>query len=157
MARCHSIFYPGDSIFYPPDIISLVYGIPHPDILSPDHSHHFEERASVKWMAFTEERYQDLVSYLRSVRYPPGFTANQKRGLRQQAAIFEEKDGVLFHSSVDSATGKKHLRRVIVATTEKNRLIHACHDGIDGGHYGRDKTLSKVRQLSKYVMHIGRS
>ena len=108
-------------------------------------------------MAFTEERYQDLVSYLRSVRYPPGFTANQKRGLRQQAAIFEEKDGLLFHSSVDSAIGKKHLRRVIVATTEKNRLIHACHDGIDGGHYGRDKTLSKVRQLSKYVMHIGRS
>ena len=84
------------------DIRSLtLYGIPHPDILSP------EERASVEWMDFTEERYQDLVSYLRSVRYLPGFTANQKRGLRQQAAIFEEKDGLLFHSSVDSATGKK--------------------------------------------------
>ena len=37
--RCHSIFYPpyilsGDSIYYPPDSISLVCFIPHQDILS---------------------------------------------------------------------------------------------------------------------------
>lgn len=71
--------------------------------------------------------------------YPSWFTANDKRGLRQQAATFEEKDGILYHSSQG-----KSLRRVIVDQAEKTRLIRACHDGIDGGHFGRDKTMSKV-------------
>ena len=29
------------------------------------------------------------------------------------------------------------------------RLIHACHDSLDGGHFGRDKTLSKVKSIWK--------
>ena len=74
--------------------------------------------------------------------YPTGFSANDKRGLRQQAATFEEKDGILYHSL------KGKLRRVIVDPAEKARLIRACHDGIDGGHFGRDKTMSKVMLLS---------
>ena len=87
-----------------------------------------------------EKRYKELVEYLRVTQhgrptYPLGFTTNQKRGLRQQAACFEEKDGVLFHSSTDSCAERKRLRRVVVAVAEKNRLIQACHDGIDGGHY----------------------
>ena len=54
-----------------------------------------------------------------------------------------------FHCSKDSETELKRLRRVVVTTTEKNRLIQACHDGIDGGHYGRDKTLSKVSTCTR--------
>ena len=97
--------------------------------------------------ALTEERYQQLLEYLRGSRigsavYPSGFSANDKRGLRQQAATFVEKDGVLFHSS--QGPKGKSLGRVIVDPAEKTRLIRACHDGIDGGHFGRDKTLSKV-------------
>ena len=42
------------------------------------------------------------------------------------------------------ASNGKTLRRVIVDPAEKTRLILACHDGIDGGHFGRDKTLRKV-------------
>ena len=43
-----------------------------------------------------EERYLQLVEYLRSARrgeasYPTRFTANEKRGLRQQAASFSGK------------------------------------------------------------------
>ena len=109
------------------------------------------ESYSAMASAITEERYQDLLDYLRGVRcgrpvYPSSFTVNQKRGLRQQAACFEEKDGILFHTS----TGGEHkrLRRVVVASAERTRLIQACHDGIDGGHYGRDKTLSKVSLLA---------
>ena len=54
--------------------------------------------------AMTEERYKQLVEYVRGARrasqlYPPGFTSNEKRALHQQAATFEEKDSVLFHSS----------------------------------------------------------
>ena len=103
--------------------------------------------------SLTEERYKELVEYLRGTQhgrptYPLGFTTNQKRGLRQQAACFEEKDGVLFHSSTDSCAERKRLRRVVVAVAEKNRLIQACHDGINGGHYGRDKTLNKVHAVT---------
>ena len=95
----------------------------------------------------TDERYTQLVEYLRGSKigspvYPTGFSANDKRGLRQQPATFEEKDGILYHSR------KGKLRRVIVDPAEKARLIRACHDGIDGGHFGRDKTMSKVMLLS---------
>jgi hypothetical protein len=67
--------------------------------------------------SLTEERYQQLVEYLRGSRisspvYPPEFNANNKCGLRQQAATFEEKDGILYHSSKDSQ--RKTLRRVMV-------------------------------------------
>ena len=94
----------------------------------------------------TEQRYKQLIDYIRCCRlhqpvYPSCFNTNQKRG---QAACFEEKDGVLFHSLVDSNTQLKRLRRVVVTAAEKNRLIQACHGGIDGGHHGRDKALSKV-------------
>ena len=50
--------------------------------------------------------------------------------------------GERWHSSQGSKG--KSLRRVIVDPAEKTRLIRACHDGIDGGHFGRNKTLSKV-------------
>ena len=100
----------------------------------------------------SEERCKQLVDYLQGVKhashvYPPGFTANEKRAFRQQAAIFEETDGVLFHIS-KGKDGEKILRRVVANTSEQQRLIRACHDGIDGGHFGRDKTLSKVYMFS---------
>lgn len=97
----------------------------------------------------TEDRYKQLIDHIRSVKhgsgsYPDGFTVNEKRGLRQQAASFEEKGGVLFYRNAAAATAGSGLRRVVVSKEEKKRLMKACHDGIDGGHFGRDKTLHKV-------------
>ena len=63
----------------------------------------------------SEEQCQALVNYLRGSNagrpeYPPGFTANDKRGLRQQAASFEEKGGVLYHTEqADSVAGVGNL------------------------------------------------
>lgn len=96
-----------------------------------------------------EERYQELVAYIRgsklgSPTYPASFSASQKRGLRQQAATLEEKDGLLYHVSSNKITGQKALNRVVIDEAEKKRLLQAFHDGLDGGHFGRDKTLSKV-------------
>ena len=64
--------------------------------------------------SLTEERYRQLVEYLRGSRvgspvYPSGFNANDMRGLRQQAATFEEKDGLLYYSS--NGSKGKTLRR----------------------------------------------
>ena len=91
-----------------------------------------------------EERYQQLVEYLRDASYPTCFTVNQKRGLRQKAAGFVEKGGILFHRAKVPKGDGVRLRRVIIVPAEKTRLIRACHDGVDGGHFGRDKTMSKV-------------
>ena len=112
----------------------------------------------------TEERYKQLVEYLQEKRhgsliYPPHFTSNEKRALRQQAATFDEKDGVLFHT-LKGPSGEKLFLRVVANDSEKNRLIHVCHDGIDGGHFGQDKTLSQVcvyapELACKYGKQIG--
>ena len=106
----------------------------------------------------SESRFQALVDYLRSHKrgqpqYPPEFTANDKKGLRQQADFFKEQDGVLYHKQVDSTSNTTNLQRVIVSKEEKLRVIQACHDGIDGCHFGRDKTLGKVQSLF-YVITI---
>ena len=100
--------------------------------------------------ALTEDRAEVLVQYIRGTRagtpaYPPGFSKDAKRALRQQAEVFEERDGVLFHKLVDSAAGTTSLQHVLVTQEEKMRVLAACHSGVDGCHYGRDKTMSKVR------------
>ena len=99
--------------------------------------------------ALTEERCQALVAYLQgskrgSPEYPPDFSNNDKRALRQQAASFEVDQGLLYHKATDSQCGTVRRQRVLVTTEEKNRIMRACHDGVDGSHFGRDKTLSKV-------------
>ena len=142
------IFHPGDSIPYPGGYPGLSVKYPGSGYFIPgSHLGSRRQNKRANMAALTEERYQQLLEYLRGSRigsavYPSGFSANDKRGLRQQAATFEEKDGVLFHSS--QGPKGKSLGRVIVDPAEKTRLIRACHDGIDGGHFGRDKTLSKV-------------
>jgi hypothetical protein len=40
--------------------------------------------------------------------------------------------------------GTSSLQRVLVTDRERQRVLEACHSGVDGGHFGRDKTLSKV-------------
>ena len=32
------------------------------------------------------------------------------------------------------------MRRVVVKQEEKSRILNMCHDGLDGMHFGRDKT-----------------
>ena len=54
--------------------------------------------------------------------------------MRQQAQSFEEKDGTLYHVSDG----------VVMSKQEKEISMQACHDGIDGSHFGRDKTYLKV-------------
>ena len=104
----------------------------------------------------TEERYKHLADFLRSGLgstsvNPPGFTVNQKRRLRQQAASFVQRDCVLFYSP---GGREKSLCRVVVSQAEKLRLIHVCHDGWNGGHFGRDKTISKVKYIWKYCSKL---
>ena len=97
-----------------------------------------------------EQRYNLLVDYLtasrdgnRSCIYPAGSTANEKRTIRQQADMFVLKERLLYYRATD-AVGEISLKRVIANETDKAKIIFACHDGVDGCHYGTDKTRAKV-------------
>ena len=43
--------------------------------------------------------------------------------------------------------GVVNLQRVVASRVERTRLIRACHDDIDGSHFGRDKNLNRVSQV----------
>ncbi len=55
----------------------------------------------------------------------------------QQCLYLPEKD----------STSMQRMRRIVVKQEEKNRILkmyEMCHDGVDGMHFGRDKTYGKV-------------
>ncbi len=54
------------------------------------------------------------------------------------------KDNLLHCVSKDKVTNTISHRRVVYSEDEKKQILNACHDGIDGGHLGRDKTYGKV-------------
>ena len=54
-----------------------------------------------------------------------------------------EKDQ-LYVQVMDKKLDVVRKRRVIVKEDEKRRILRMCHDGIDGMHFGRDKTYGKV-------------
>ena len=100
-----------------------------------------------------EKRYSVLVDYLASCEesnlgysrvYPLGATENEKRGIRHQAALFVLKERVLYYRTSDTMA-QICLKRMIANEKERTKIIRACHDGVDGCHYGRDKTRAKVR------------
>ena len=64
--------------------------------------------------------------------------------IRQQAALFVLKERVLYYRTTDTMA-QICLKRVIANEKERTKIIRACHDGVDGCHYGRDKTRAKVR------------
>eukprot|EP00731_Ephydatia_muelleri_P013470 Em0007g780a len=101
-----------------------------------------------------EKRYSVLVDYLTSCKegdlrdsrvYPVGATANEKRRIRQQAAMFVLKERLLYYRATDTVN-EICLKRVIANVKERTKIIRACHDGVDGCHYGRDKTRAKIGQ-----------
>ena len=55
--------------------------------------------------------------------------------------------------STDAQCGTIRRQRVLITLEEKNRIMRACHDGVDGSHFGCDKTLSKVSTKEEYYVH----
>ena len=51
---------------------------------------------------------------------------------------------VLYVEVIDKKVDLVRKRRVIVKEEEKKQILRMCHDGIDGMHFGRDKTYGKV-------------
>ena len=96
----------------------------------------------------TQEEYDDILRYKTTVqggqKYRPGLTENQKRNIRDKASRYEVQRQCLYIVEKDKDLGILKKRRVVVKQDEKERILKMCHSGVDGMHFGRDKTYKKV-------------
>ena len=89
----------------------------------------------------TEERYDDILLYLRDNKYPVDASKADKRALRKTAVSFTVVDGILHHKNGDLVT------RVVTNNEEKMRIIQGMHDdSVGGGHFGFHSTFDKIRK-----------
>ena len=98
----------------------------------------------------TELEYEDIVRYKTSTdsKYRPGLSDNDKPNIREKAARYVLHHQLLYVVEVDKDLGTEKKRRVIVKEEEKKTILTMCHSGIDGMHFGRDKTYFKVISYS---------
>ena len=115
----------------------------------------------------TQQEYEDILLYKTAAsnagqkKYRDGLSTNDKRSIRDKAQRYALQQQCLYLPEKDS-TGIHRMRRVVVKQEEKSRILNMCHDGLDGMHFGRDKTYGKV-YLSSYLikynyicfMHVG--
>ena len=80
----------------------------------------------------------------------------RKWSLRRRAAVFQQKNGVLYYTG----SGSGQWQRVVRLVEERKRILDACHSSVEGnmipcstyfmvflnqgGHLARDKTYEKV-------------
>ena len=98
----------------------------------------------------TQQEYEDILLYKNAPamgKYREGLDVNQKRNIRDKASRYIVEHNCLYVIGDDSGTGLSCKRRVIVNIEEKERILSMCHSGIDGMHFGRDKTYKKVSEL----------
>ena len=102
----------------------------------------------------TELEYEDIVRYKTSTdsKYRPGLSDNDKRNIREKAARYVLHHQLLYVVEVDKDLGTEKKRRVIVKEEEKKTILTMCHSGIDGMHFGRDKTYFKVISYSLHPL-----
>ena len=87
------------------------------------------------------EKVAQLIDYFLAKSYPPRFTKEQKRRLRESAVNFTCRDRILFHKD---ANGDK---RVVVGNVEKEKIVTDAHCGVvGGGHFGQNITIRKVSE-----------
>lgn len=93
----------------------------------------------------TEQEYSDILQYKTgAVKYRAGLTDNEKRNIRDKAGRYIVEKEMLYVQDTDKTVGVSRKRRVIVKEEEKKKILSMCHSGIDGMHFGRDKTYGKV-------------
>jgi len=51
----------------------------------------------------------------------------------------------------ERSSGVKEDRKLLVPMVMRDKLIHSCHTGMDGGHIGVKKTLDQVRRRAFWI------
>ncbi len=66
--------------------------------------------------------------------------------------FYEEKDGVLYHILSNKITKEKNSSWSSHRRRGEEELLQVFHDGLDGGHYGRDNTLHSSQTCEIYKL-----
>ena len=96
----------------------------------------------------TEMEYADILRY-KTNSVNKYHTDNEKRSICDKASKYIVEKDLLYIQEKDKQSDLIRKRRVIVKAEDKQRILSICHSGVDGIHFGRDKTYGKVslRQL----------
>lgn len=87
--------------------------------------------------------YDEVFIYLSEKRYRCSENS-RKRAIRLKAVGFFIADGVLFTVHGKDSNGCNQPRRWIRDAETRMQILESCHRGMEGGHFGRDKTRSKI-------------
>ena len=102
----------------------------------------------------TQEEYDDILHYKTTdsgKKYRDGLSDNQKRNIKDTAQRYVVEKQCLYIVEQDKAMGTQKRRRLVVKQEEKDRILEMCHSGMDGMHFGRDKTYTKVHASRFYL------
>ena len=82
-------------------------------------------RTCASKMVLSEEYCDNILAYLWHGTYPKDFSKNDRRSLRRRAAVFQQKNGVLYYPG----SGNGQWRRVIRTVEERKRILDASDEG----------------------------
>ena len=68
---------------------------------------------------------------------------SRKRAIRSKAAGFITAEGVLITREKNSTEPRRWIRDL----ETRMQILESCHHGLEGGHFERDKTRSKISAL----------
>ncbi|KAL5518218.1 hypothetical protein EMCRGX_G003909 [Ephydatia muelleri] len=85
-----------------------------------------------------QTEYGVLLAFCCNRIYPPLYNKNERDCLRKRAKSFVVKEGVLFYRDKEGGDFQ------VVTEKNKQNVLEGCELG--GGHFGRDKTLSKIAE-----------
>lgn len=57
----------------------------------------------------------------------------------------ELRDGLLYRRPLQNEEGEDQIPQLVVPKVKRSEVLKALHDNPGGGHYGKEKTLSRVR------------
>ena len=83
--------------------------------------------------------YDEVFLYLSDKKYSCS-DDSRKRAIRSKAAGFITADGVLITREKNSIEPRRWIRDL----EPRMQILKSCHHGLEGGHFGRDKTRSKI-------------
>jgi len=92
--------------------------------------------------------YADFVNYLVSNVLPPELSYQQKKKFFSDVKNYFWEEPFLFKVCADQV-----IRRC-VPDEEKANILHHCHDGETGGHFGATKTTAKILQSGFYWLTL---
>ena len=83
--------------------------------------------------------YDEVFLYVSDKKYSCS-DDSRKRAIRSKAAGFITADGVLITLEKNSIEPRRWIRDL----ETRMQILKSCHHGLEGGHFGRDKTRSKI-------------